>query len=94
MGLAHNEDEKTYKSTDDFAENNMLVVKPTGLGEKDEELGTVGVWAMVGHGNPSCRTMTQQKFFIHEFVTEDADTYKNMISEIMNKGTITCKLQG
>ncbi len=43
----------TYHSLDNLSKDDVLVVEPTGLGEEDVKLGAIGVWSMVGHGNPS-----------------------------------------
>ena len=60
------------EATDDLAENNVLAVQPASLGQQDVELGAVGVWSVVGHGNPSSRTVRQDELLIVEDVAEDA----------------------
>ena len=35
---------------DDTSEHDMLAIEPWGFNGADEELGTVGVWSSVGHG--------------------------------------------
>jgi hypothetical protein len=50
----------------------MFAVEPSGFCQKDVELRPVGISAVIGHRHPSGRTMTQQKFFVIEFLPEDA----------------------
>jgi len=38
----------------DAAEDNVLTVKPCGLDGAKEELGSIGSWSSVGHGEDTC----------------------------------------
>ena len=42
----------------------MLVVQPRSLDGGDEELGSVGVWARVGHGEESRSCVLDQKVLV------------------------------
>ena len=65
------------EATDDLAEHDVLAVQPASLGQQDVELGAVGVWSVIGHGNPAGTTMGQGKVLIVELVTKDAAACKN-----------------
>ena len=50
----------------------MLLVEPTSLGEEDEELGTVGILTVVGHGYPTRATVGEGEIFVIETFAVDA----------------------
>ena len=58
-------------SLDDLAENNVLLVEPTCLGEKDEELGAVGVLTVVRHGYPTGASVGEGEIFVIETLSVD-----------------------
>lgn len=49
----------------------MTVVQPGGLDSRDEELGSVGVGACVGHGHDAWAGVFQGEVLIGEFVSVD-----------------------
>lgn len=53
-------------SFDHCAEDHMPVVQPRGLDGGDEELGSVGVWASVGHGHNARPGVLQLEVLIAE----------------------------
>ena len=62
-----------------FAENNMSAVQPGSFLDSDEELGSVGVFASVGHGQPSGTVMLELEVFVGETLAVDGTstgTYK------------------
>ena len=63
---------RTYKSSDNFAEYDVFLVKPTSLGEKDVELRTIGVRSVIGHGYPSCTSVRQDEIFIVKTLSVNA----------------------
>lgn len=65
---------KAYHALDDLSKCNMFAVQPPGLVEQYEELGTIGVLAVIGHRNDAGGTVTQDKVLIHEFVSVNALT--------------------
>lgn len=50
----------------------MVSVEPSSWHESDEELRTVGVFAVVGHWDPTSRSMAQDEILIDELVSVDA----------------------
>ena len=52
----------------------MLAVEPGGLLGGDEELGSVGVLARVGHRQPAGAEMLQLEVLIGELLTVDGAT--------------------
>lgn len=63
---------KSHHAPDNFAEDHMSVVEPSGSVEGDEELGAVRIFSMVGHGHVTGSFVAQLVVFVNEFVTEDA----------------------
>lgn len=54
------------QTLDDGTEDGVLAIQPTGLDGADEELGTVGVGAGVGHGEDSGASVLQGEVLIGE----------------------------
>lgn len=48
----------------DIAEDNVLAIKPRGIGGADEELGAVGVTASVGHGEGTKPTVLEVEVLV------------------------------
>lgn len=65
---------KSYHPFDDFAEDHMSAVEPRGLFASDEKLRTVGVFASVGHREPSGAVVLELEVFVCELFTIDAPT--------------------
>ena len=53
------------------AENNVLAIQPLGLHGAQEELGAVGVWAGVGHGQNAWAGVLQSEVLIYKLGTID-----------------------
>lgn len=51
---------------DNVAEDGVLAIQPGGLDGADEELGTVGVGASVGHGEDTGASVLQGEVLISE----------------------------
>jgi len=47
----------------------MLAVEPAGNNSRDEELGTVGVWASVGHGEEAGLVVFTLEVLVGELLT-------------------------
>ena len=63
----------------DLTENNMLSIKPLGLGSAEEELASIGVGASIGHGeNPRPRVL-QGEVLIRELVTIDGPAASSVV---------------
>jgi len=56
---------------DNTSENNMLAVQPFGLHGAEKELGTVGVWPSVSHGQNTRSSVLELEVLISEFVSVD-----------------------
>ena len=55
----------------DLAKDNVLAVEPGGGDRRDEELGAVGVWASVCHGELSRLGVLELKVFVRELFAVD-----------------------
>ena len=64
----------TDESFEDFAEGHVLAVEEPRGTEDDEELGAVGVLAVVGHGQDAAAPMADGKVLVVEAVAVDADS--------------------
>lgn len=53
----------------------MFAIQPWSNNSSDEELGTVGVFASIGHAEPARAVMLQLEVFIGEPVSIDALAY-------------------
>lgn len=53
----------------------MFAIQPWSLDRGDEELGAVGVFAGIGHAEPTRTIMLQLEVLIRETVSIDAFTY-------------------
>lgn len=47
----------------------MPAIQPLGLDSRDEELGTIGILASIGHTHPTWTFMLQLKVLIRKLVT-------------------------
>lgn len=56
---------------DNVAEDGVLAIQPGGLDGADEELGTVGVGASVGHGEDTGASVLQGEVLISELLAVD-----------------------
>ena len=54
------------------AEDDMVTIEPSGWNQGDEELGAIGVLAVVGHAHPSCRSVAEYEVLVDELVAIDA----------------------
>ena len=52
-----------------LAENNVSAVQPGSFLNGDEKLGSIGIFASVGHGQPSSSIMLELEVFVSEFFT-------------------------
>ena len=67
----------------DLTENNMLSIKPLGLGSAEEELASIGVGASIGHGENSRSSVLQGEVLILELVAVDGlATSSVMVGEV------------
>jgi len=58
----------------DLTEDNVLAIQPAGDNGGDEELGAVGVWSSVGHGEKSWADVLLLEVLIGELLTVDGLT--------------------
>ncbi len=58
-------------TSSDSTENNVLAIEPWAFDGGKEELGTVGVWARVSHGQQSRTSVSQLEVLIWELATID-----------------------
>lgn len=65
----------THHPLENFSKDNMFAVQPCSRNSSDEELGTIGVFASVGHAEPARAVMLQLEVFIGEPVSIDALAY-------------------
>ena len=56
---------------DHAAEHDVQAVEEARRHQRDEELGAVGVDAVVGHAHPAGRAVAQQEVLVDEFVAVD-----------------------
>lgn len=66
----------THHALQDFAKHNVFAVQPGRLDCGDEELGAVGVFAGIGHAEPTRAVMLQLEVLIRETVSINALAYK------------------
>ena len=67
----------------DLTENNVLSIKPLGLGSAEEELASVSVGASIGHGENSSSSVLQGEVLILELVAVDGlATSSVMVGEV------------
>lgn len=65
------------------AEDNMLAIKPGSLDCAQEELGTIGVWSSIGHGQNARASVTQVEVLISKLLAIDGlPTCSIPISEV------------
>lgn len=62
----------THHPLQNFSEDDVFAVQPRSADSSDEELGTVGVLASIGHAEPAGAVMLQLEVLIGETVTIDA----------------------
>jgi len=60
-----------FHTFDDVAEDHVLIVQPTGLDGANEELGAVGVWTGISHGEDARAGVLQLEVFIRELFAVD-----------------------
>lgn len=56
------------------AEDNVSAVEPRGLDSADEELGAVGVWTSVGHGEGARAKVLELEVFVSKLFAVDGFT--------------------
>ena len=67
----------------DLTENNVLSIKPLGLGSAEEELASISVGASIGHGENSRSSVLQGEVLILELVAVDGlATSSVMVGEV------------
>lgn len=71
--LKPNED--THHALQDLAKDDVFSIEPWCLHGGNEELGTVSVFACVGHAQPSWAIVLQLEVLIRETITIDALSY-------------------
>lgn len=69
-GVILNGVEDLHASTD-LSENDMCAIKMGSLIEAEEELGAVGSWASVGHGEDTTSSVLVDEVFIGELTSVD-----------------------
>lgn len=68
-----------YHARDDLAEDDVSVVEPGCLLGGDEELGSVSVFASVGHGQPPGSIVLQLEVLIGKTLSVDAQTLTSSV---------------
>ena len=63
-----------FAYTQNFSEDDVLAVEPGGLLGGDEELGSVGVLASVGHGQPASAEVLQLEVLVGKLLAVDGAT--------------------
>lgn len=56
----------SYHAFQNFSKDYVSAVEPGSLGGGDEELGAVGVFTSVGHGEPSSAIVTELEVLVFE----------------------------
>ena len=67
-------------TTGDFTKDGVLTVQPWAWNSGDEELGTVGVWTSVSHGQQTWLGVLQGEVFIGKFFTVDGLTTGTVVT--------------
>lgn len=62
----------THHPFQNFSKDDMFAVQPGSSDSSDKELGTVGVFASIGHAEPARAIMLQLEVLIGEPVSIDA----------------------
>lgn len=62
----------THHPLQNFSKDDMFAIQPRSHDGSDEELGTVGVLASIGHAEPAGAVMLQLEVLIGEAVAIDA----------------------
>ena len=62
----------TYHSFDNLSESDVFTIQPSSFVQEDEELGGVGIFAMVGHGDNAGGFVADDEVLVDEFISEDA----------------------
>lgn len=62
----------THHPLQDFSKDDVLAVQPAGHHGGDEELGSVGIFASVGHAEPAGAVVLQLEVLVGETVSVDA----------------------
>lgn len=68
------------ETVSNLTEHNVLAVQPWGGNGGDEELGTVGVWTSVGHGQQTWSVVLLDKVLVLELLTVDGLTASTVTS--------------
>lgn len=67
---------KAYHSINDSSKHYMLPIEPTRSCHRNEELGTISIWARVSHANPSNTIVFEFKVFIRKSISIDAHSWE------------------
>ena len=70
------------------AEDGVLAVQPCGFHRAEEELGSVGVWAGVGHGENTCASVLEREVLVGEFFTVDGLSARTVVSVRWGEGGV------
>jgi hypothetical protein len=62
------------ETLNNFSEHNVLTIQPWTWDSGDEELGTVGVWTSVGHGQQTWSVVSLSKVLVSKLLTVDGLT--------------------
>lgn len=65
----------THHPFKNFSKDDVFVIQPWSSDGSDEELGTVGVFASIGHAEPARAVMLQLEVLVGETVSVDALAY-------------------
>lgn len=68
-------DISNYHPIQNFSKYHMFAIQPGGLGQGDEELGTIGVWSSIGHADPPNAIVFQFEVLIRKCLTINAHTW-------------------
>ncbi|KYN04147.1 hypothetical protein ALC62_04912 [Cyphomyrmex costatus] len=64
----------SHHSFDNLAKDDMSTIEPRSLLNSDKELRPIGIFASVGHGQPSGTIVLQLKVFIRKAISINATT--------------------
>jgi len=64
----------------DLAEDDVLSIEPAGHGGGDEELGAVGVWSSIGHGQKEWAVVLQLEVLVGELLSVDGATASAIVA--------------